>query len=207
MSDLSPAAPAPAREGMPLDQFLAETNDQVFELIDGLRREKMPAAYLHSRILMRLLFAVHHYLLQDPLGVIMAEAAFVLPERNDPNWVKGSRVPDLMFISRARIEAYEATMLTSPNWESRPLMLVPDLVIEIVSPNDNASQLNEKIGYDLLNGVREVWVIYPATGELFVHTPDSETVRVVRRGLVFSGSDVLPGFTLALNDLFTEGLA
>ena len=58
MSDFSPAAPAPAREGMSLEPFLAETNDRVFKLTDGVRRDKMPAACFHRRILMRLLARV-----------------------------------------------------------------------------------------------------------------------------------------------------
>jgi Uma2 family endonuclease len=129
------------------------------------------------------------------------EATFILPERDAPDWVRGSRTPDLLFFAAERIARYLATF---PDWQGKPYTIVPDLVVEVVSPNDSADQVTEKVDLYLADGVREIWVVYPAAGTIMIYAPDSETVRLLRRDSMLGDSDVLPGFQLPLHDLFSE---
>jgi Uma2 family endonuclease len=81
-------------------------------------------------------------------------------------------------------------------WET-----VPDLVIEIVSPNDRWTVVQQKLELDLAAGVRAVWIIDPRTRSLTVHAP-AAVPRVRRAGDVFDAGDIITGFTLRIQDLF-----
>jgi Uma2 family endonuclease len=80
----------------------------------------------------------------------------------------------------------------------------PDLVIEVVSPNDQADELQQKVGQWLAGGVRLVWVVYTEAREVVVHHPDRHSQTLVL-GEELSGEDVVPGFRVAVAELF-EGL-
>ena len=51
--------------------------------------------------------------------------------------------------------------------------VVPDLVVEIVSPNDSLSEVNDKALMWLSYGVRLVWVVNPSTRSVDVHREGS----------------------------------
>jgi Uma2 family endonuclease len=195
------AAPSAERTGVSLEQFLAETNDRALELINGEWRAKVPTNALHNEILHRLFFAVVAFVERLSLGLARMEATFILPERDAPDWVRGSRTPDFLFYTAERIRQYKAA---HPDWQGKPYAIVPDLVVEVVSPNDSADQVTGKVDLYLADGVREVWVVYPAAGTIMIYAPDSETVRLLRRDSMLGDSDVLPGFQLSLHDLFSE---
>jgi Uma2 family endonuclease len=77
------------------------------------------------------------------------------------------------------------------------LTIAPDLVLEVVSPHDEADYLAEKTQLLLDCGVRLIWVIYPRARKAMVYRADG-TVVVVREDGALDGEDVLPGFSLAL---------
>lgn len=59
-----------------------------------------------------------------------------------PNWVTGSRQPDVMFSTAERINAYKEA---NPDWKRKPYVLVPDLVVEVMSVNDDPADLTRKL--------------------------------------------------------------
>jgi Uma2 family endonuclease len=114
-----------------------------------------------------------------------------------PNWVKGSRVPDLMIYDKARWEEYKAN---TPDWGDKPFVLVPDLCVEVISPTDKYSDVDAKVAGYLRDGVRLVWVFDPREKAVNVHT-SSGSIRLTRTDML-DGGEVLPGFKLPLSDLF-----
>ena len=82
--------------------------------------------------------------------------------------------------------------------------VAPDLVIEAVSPNDTAYEVEDKIAQWLGAGVRLVWVLYPETQRVQVHRDDG-TVTKLRSAEQLSGEDVLPGFQCQVAEVF-QGL-
>jgi Uma2 family endonuclease len=76
----------------------------------------------------------------------------------------------------------------------------PDLAIEVVSPNDDAEELEKKIGEYLKYGTRMVWVFYPNLERVVVHTPKGSFP--IEADGILDGGDVLPGFKLPLRDIF-----
>ncbi len=78
---------------------------------------------------------------------------------------------------------------------------VPPLVIEVISPSESATDVNEKVQDYLAGGARRVWCIYAERQR--VHIEDAEAPRrVLRRDDILTDEELLPGFALPLSCLF-----
>jgi len=103
------------------------------------------------------------------------------------------RFPDVSAVRYGRL----------PNEELPPghMKLAPDFAAEVVSPNDRAGELEEKLHDYRAAGVGLVWVIYPDTRTARAHRPDRTTTEYGEDD-VMPGEAVLPGFAVRLGDLF-----
>ena len=81
------------------------------------------------------------------------------------------------------------------------LEVAPELVVEIVSPNDTQQAVNDKTTMWLSHGVLMVVEVYPAERAAMVHRPGVPAVTLTGDS-VLDGGDVLPGFTLPLSEIF-----
>ncbi len=185
------------RVGMPLDDFIRELDRQPFELIDGERIIKVGNVAKHSRVIRTLFRALDAFALAAEAGEVFAETTFVLSY--DSTWVEGSRIPDLMFFAAEKIAAYQAA---HPDWENQPFVLIPDLVIEVISPTDSYTAVDEKVDRYLADGVPVVWAINPQRQKVHIHRPDDEQPIVLKGDAVLRGEGALTGFELPLRDLF-----
>src|SRR5262249_28070605 len=80
------------------------------------------------------------------------------------------------------------------------IRVVPDLVVEVVSPNETVYELDGKVEQYLAVGVRLVWVVNPATRLVIVHRQDGSMAKV-REGQHLEGEDVVPGFRCLVRDI------
>jgi Uma2 family endonuclease len=188
-------ADAQTRVGMPLDQFIREFDEQPFELIDGEKKFIVSTVAIHGallRVLLRLLYA---YELAYETIATFPDTTFVLLDK--PDWVKGSRVPDIMVYLRGRLDNYNRDV---PDWQNRPYHLVPDLCIEILSPGDSYSEVDAKVQHYLADGVKLVWVLDPRRRVINVYSAQ----HFVRLTLddVLDGGDLLPNFSVPVRDIF-----
>ena len=81
------------------------------------------------------------------------------------------------------------------------LKVAPDLVLEVLSPNDNAGEIRQKVADYLAVGVRLVWVAYPDTRVIDAFAADG-SVRTFGPNATLDGGDVLPGFAVPVASLF-----
>jgi Uma2 family endonuclease len=100
-------------------------------------------------------------------------------------------MPDVAFISLAR-----QPQPCLETWNPQ----APDLAVEVVSPSDEPRDITDKVVNYLAAGVI-VWIIYPDKQQVKVCEPGQPT-RTLNPGDVLDGGGVLPGFTLALSDIF-----
>ncbi len=105
------------------------------------------------------------------------------------------RAPDAAFISKARLAT-----ITQPD---KFLPFPPDLAVEVVSPGDTATEIQDKVNLYLEAGTRLVWVIYPDLRQAVVHRANRTAQTILYEG-VLDGEDVLPGLSIALSDLFPQ---
>jgi Uma2 family endonuclease len=181
-----------------LEQFMRLLNDeQPFELIDGEIVYMAPTKFQHSMVAVRILMALNNFAESKGLGQALMETTFVMPDADDANWVRGSRVPDVLFINAERLAEYKSTM---PNWEEKPLILIPDLVVEIVSPTDSYSDIDRKVEGYLRDGVQMVWIVDPKRQRVNLVTPTRQT-RLSTKD-VLKGEDVIAGFEMPIAAIF-----
>jgi Uma2 family endonuclease len=130
------------------------------DLVRGeLRRRPLPG-FQHGRIANRIAFHLTGHVEANGLGVVVAaETGFLL--HTNPDEVRGAEVA---FISRSR---YEAT----PFSQEKHFPSAPDLVVEVVSPSDSYSEVEEKVLVWLHAGARLVVLAGPKKRVLFVHGP------------------------------------
>jgi Uma2 family endonuclease len=105
------------------------------------------------------------------------------------------RRPDVAFIRKERLEGVDLAQV--------PLPIAPDLVIEIVSKNDRADDLNLKVSQYLQAGVQAVWLFYPITQLAYRYVPgklDPE-VRSAKAGDRFEEPELLSGFSMPLSEI------
>jgi Uma2 family endonuclease len=172
---------------------VSPADDDVYELVDGLRVEVPPMSAYSAKLATRLATRMNRHAESENLGEAIVESLFHLPLARDRG---RNRRPDVAFVTYMRWPAQRPQPIDDNAWD-----VVPDIAIEVVSPHDLAeSQLGKIIEY-FEAGVRLVWVVYPRYRQVHVFE-SARAVRVLTDSDVLDGGQVLPGFLLPLLELF-----
>lgn len=164
---------------------------QKYELVDG-EIVVSPTGYRHSSVGMRIGHLIQEFLDEHPLGGIAGADLGVVFENGD------LRSPDLTFIRNEKIPAGDA--------EKRFLEIVPDLVVEVLSPSDSMRFVGHKIGEFLESGVPIVWLVDPEQRTVTVYRSLSNTERYTSEDTIIA-DPVLPGFSCTVSRFFGPGPA
>jgi Uma2 family endonuclease len=172
------------------DDLLAMPDRKRYELVDGNLVERN-VSVLSSLVAFELGGLIRdHCRTHTPVWIFGADCGY----RCFPGHPGKVRKPDVSLILRDRLPAEQLTegFLTLP----------PDLAVEVVSPNDLAYEVEEKVREYQGAGVRLIWVVYPPTRTVHISRTDgSHTVARSRDEL--DGEDVVPGFHCRVDDLFS----
>ena len=164
---------------------LPENVDKLFEFIGGEVVE-VPSNPYSSQIATRISTYIGMYLLKNNIGHLTGEAGGYR--------IGGERyAPDVAFIAKEK-----QSHLPAEGYNPNP----PDLAVEVVSPSDSERLLSIKIG-NYLACETTVWVVRPDVAEVEIYRP-GQPVKIVAKGGALDGGNILPGFTLALNDIFPQ---
>jgi Uma2 family endonuclease len=176
------------------DDFLRTTpTDDRVELVDGVVVPMTPAKGAHGLIVARLLVAVGAHAQARTLGGVFSEATgFTLDA--------GTVVcPDVAFVATGRLPAGG---VSTQDW----MRGAPDLAAEVLSPDDRASDVAEKVDRYLAAGARVVWVLDPKTRTVIVYEAGGAVQRLREDGMLEGGA-VLPGFAHPVAALFAGTVA
>lgn len=176
---------------MTAEQLLDLPDDGLrHELVDGELRTMSPAGYRYGRVSAVVIRALGTFVAEHGLGdVLSSETGFVL--HRGPDTV---RAPDAAYVRGERVAALDD--------EAGFAEVAPDLVAEVVSPSDRASEVTSKALAWLDAGVRLVRVIDPVGRLVTAYRPDGVVALVRGADAALDGGDVLPGFARPLADLF-----
>ena len=159
--------------------------DERVELSNG-EVIRMPAAgWEHCFVAANVVRILGEFVKPRDLGAVAtAEAGFKLSEYT-------LRVPDVSFVSKERRAATGSPVGFWPGG--------PDLAVEVVSPSDSASDLYKKIQQYFEAGTRMVWVLYPQLQQVHFYRGPKQ-MRVLEAHESISGEDVLPGFSILVEE-------
>jgi Uma2 family endonuclease len=174
------------------EAFIAQPDhsEAHFELIHGEIVEKVPTE-VHGIIAAMIVHLLLAYALPRDLGRVSVEARHQPPGDN-----YNVRLPDVAFTSTAR---------ALPPAEEGSVPQMPDLAVEIQSPNDRPREIREKAHFYLQNGSRLVWLVYPKSRSVEVCTlSESGSLQItpIPSDGVLDGGDILPGFSISVSEIF-----
>lgn len=162
-----------------------------YDLVDG-QLEERAVSFLSSFVAGKAYKALDRHADAGGLGWVVPEGTSFqcFPARGKV------RRADTAFIALARLTPELAST-------AGHCPVAPDLVVEVISPDDRAANVNQKTREWLDAGVRLVWVIDPDARTVFAYHRDRPaTADIVREGDTLTGDPVLPGFALPAADLF-----
>lgn len=174
-----------------LQEFLAlpeGQGDVTYEFVDGHAVPKVSPKAFHSALQAALIVLIRLWC--KGKGRIYPEWAIIL-ERQGQAWVP---IPDLTYISYERLPA---------SWKrNEACPALPELVIEIISPDQSIKEFEIKANDYLNAGVSRVWVVDPDTYSIRVFSsgevsqPYTDTMAIV--------DPLLPGLELTPRQVFAE---
>ncbi len=170
-----------------LEQFVELPSEQErhFELDDGELIELPGPTPVHNLVRDTATTALGVHLLQHPVGMVLAGTDVRLGTAT-------VRRPDIAFYSREvwdRIDPHKV-----------PVLFAPDLVAEVISPNDTTADLNHRVNQYFRAGIQEIWLIYYKDREVHIRRPSF--ARILGGADTLESPEILPGFSLSLGDLF-----
>ena len=174
-----------------LEEFFAlpeGEGDITCELIDGQAVPKMSPNKFHSRLTRALIKLLEQW--GEERGEIGVEWAVKLT-RKRRDWAP---TPDLLYVSYDRL---------SPDWnQDEACPVAPELVIEIISPDQTFGELSEK-AIDYLNaGVSRVWIVDAKARTITIFYPDAPPQT--KRGDVPFTDSMLEGLQLTAEQIFQQ---
>lgn len=158
------------------------------ELIDGEIVPMSPTGDEHGAYELNVGAEIRAFLQGNKLGKVRVGEVGIYLRRN-PDTVRGA---DVIFISNERY----AQKTASAFWE-----IAPDLVVEVMSPNDSWSEVTTKLREYFAIGVRLVWILDPKVQAVYAHRSLTD-VREFAATSELTGDDVLPGFRIPVAKLF-----
>jgi Uma2 family endonuclease len=170
-----------------------ETDDALYETVNGQRVEMPPMSVRAAMIASRIGFALNAFARPRRLGEAFTELLIHVPLPEDKS---RDRRPDVAFFAYPRSPSTLTELPDANAWD-----VVPDLAIEVTSPSDRAEAQREKVLEYFRAGVRFVWVVYPNLRLIDVYETPT-TIRVFGPDGTLAGDPVLPGFELSFADLF-----
>jgi Uma2 family endonuclease len=174
------------------DELLAMPDDGFrYELIEGELIRMSLAGAEHGAVAVNIAAPLSLHVRTHKLGTVYAaDTGFKL--QSDPDTVRG---PDVAFVTKKRV------VEAGPG--SGYLTGAPDFAVEVLSPNDSKRKTDAKAKQWLNTGARLVWVVDPRKATVTVYRSLTEIFEATT-GDILDGGDVVPGFQLAVADIFSS---
>lgn len=172
-----------------------ENSKRLLELIDGELREKLPTQQ-HGRVALRIAMAIELFTVPLKLGRVSVEARHQLPPDEQDTDHPSSRIPDVSYVSKER---------ALPLITKGAVPIMPDLAVEIQSPDQDDAVVLESAEYYLKHGSRMVLLVYP--DRRIVEKLPSGAKRLHTIDDVIDFDPVIPGLLLPVKDIFLDPLS
>ena len=163
--------------------------DHPTELVRGVVHHMPPPRSRHGQVCSRVARIVGNYCDEHKLGHVLSNDAGVITER-EPDTVRGG---DVIF--------YDYRRVPKGKIPAGYIQVPPDLVFEVLSPDDRQSKVLRKVTEYLLSGVKAVCVLDPEDETLRIYRDDKPEV-LLHATDDFTAADILGGFSCRVSKFF-----
>lgn len=173
------------------EQLLALPDSKGLEIVRGKLVENKVGAE-SSQLAMDIVGILNHYLRTNRIGRLYGPDTSFQCFAFDPSMV---RKPDVAFLSYAK-------------WPKNKkigsyIKVVPELAIEVLSPNDVVKEVYDKVEDYRKAGVSLIWVVNEFGRFVEIHTPDG-LPRIATINDVLECEAILPGFRCPVSEVFAQ---
>jgi Uma2 family endonuclease len=173
-----------------VEELMALPTDEPWEVWEGELREVPGAGFGASALAGWICYLLLAFVKPRNLGIVTgADGSYILS--HDPLTVV---VPDVAFVRRDRVPGRTRPEGYAP--------FPPDLAIEVRSPSDRRSDIDDKLERYRRAGVPLIWWVDPRLRRVSVYR-HGVLAAEHGEGDVLDGEDILPGFTLPVSEIFT----
>jgi Uma2 family endonuclease len=169
---------------------MTETN-QRYEIIEGEIRMAPSPTVRHQKLVRRISNVLDEFVSRQNLGVVLLAPMDVVIGKNPLH----TRQPDVLYLSNERIATAgysqsEFDLLSC-------LEVAPDLVIEVLSPNESRRDMKDKLNDYHKIGVKECWLV----------SHEAQTVEVIDLSGADSAVHALYGIESSLTSKLLNNLS
>jgi Uma2 family endonuclease len=172
------------------DQIKALPSDALYEIVDGQVVEIEHMGMLAGSFANYLAMFINMYAFPRKLGTAFVEVIY----RFGPNLPQ--RRPDVSFIPAAQWPAN-----LRPDVDPPSLHTVPSLAVEVVSPSNTSTEIEDKRLEYFEAGVKLVWVVHPIPRTIHVYSSPNDSHVITADGTL-DGGVAIPGFQVKVADIF-----
>jgi Uma2 family endonuclease len=180
MSEITPLVTAEELARLPDDGYR-------YELVEGRLIRMSPVSFEHGRVVAKLGFLLSRHLEHQSVGTVGMDVGFKLA--SNPDTVRG---PDIAFVRQDRVPASGRGFFKG----------APDLVIEVLSPDDRPGEVRAKTEEYLATGVPVVVIVDPEEGTATTFRSGFAPVALASPNDVLDLSDAITGFRCSLHEVF-----
>jgi Uma2 family endonuclease len=197
----------PIEEGMSMTAYLTSapphadqvqllTGDEVFamgdigrsELINGRLIVMSPASYSHGIVENNFGAKLGNFAKHQQFGQVLTGDIGIYITRN-PDTIHAA---DVAYISNERFAQVQSKSY---------LDVAPELIVEVLSPDDAWSDVMDKLADYFAIGVQAVWIADPKRAQIFAYRSLTD-VQLFTQEQEISGGTILPGFNAAVAGFF-----
>jgi len=169
-----------------------EHADRRVELVEGEIVDMPLPNPIHAAVLTSLSTALNVFVKQQGQGrVLTGDVPFILEQ--NPEGRDTLRGLDIAYISTERLPG---------SLPRKPLLVAPELAVEVISPSNKAEDIEKKTQQLLKAGTALIWIVYPDLQSVAVHTSDT-AVRLSQSDML-TGGEVLPNFAIPVREIFAD---
>lgn len=184
-----PTPVAAPRQRMTMDEFMALPDAERYELLEGILIERKPMGVLSSYVASHIQGELYVFCRERNAGEVFGADVTYACFGHEAT----GRRPDVSFVARGRVPADQIP--------EDYFQIPADLAVEVVSPNDLAYTVEDKVGLYLRHGFGEVWVVYPNTRSVYIRRAGEPSVQL-QDDQVLTGRGPLEGFSCPVSRFF-----
>ena len=160
-----------------------------YELVRGELNKMSPAGQAHGQYSTNIIVSLGGYVKDNRLGIVYStDTGFHL--ESDPDHV---RAPDAAFVSNDRLrEMGKSTGFARG---------APDIAVEVISPNDRYTEVEEKVADWIAAGCLAVIVVNPRRRTVNLHRSPTD-VTTLTESDTLELDDIVPGWRMTVGEIF-----